>query len=252
MSMKVTFGPKGTLHAFDLPNCDAWVIENAPDFDEFLRVYEEKSALAGADFCLFSSFDDYDQACYTSGHAMGKYDLDPPYDDEQPELSCDEMFQFTLKAFRAQTLETKLQDLKGKLESYQGEAGFEFLKKINTNPTICIDKKMVMQIVPVQKAEDALAAFPNGYFTDDLTPFENHALAKHLREKHDYKLIAIGAQFMCYYRREPATKIVATDTLRSILPLFNSMVDAWPADQVVDTLLGKQHLVLPYVPYQGP
>jgi hypothetical protein len=248
--MKVTFAPKDTLHAFDTPNCDAWVIENAPDFDAFVAVYEEKSALAGPDFCLFSSFDDYDQACYTSGHAMEKYQLDPLYEDDPPEPSCDAKFQAIFKKFKSLTEQSNFCDLAGKLIGYNDLKAIAFLTKINKDPSLCFDTEMVMQIVPVGNPEDAMAAFPNGYFTDDLTPFENHTLAKHLREKHGYSLIAIGAQYMCFYRREPATKIIATETVTSVATLFEAKVGEQLAEKLGAALIGQQHLILPFGPYQ--
>jgi hypothetical protein len=249
--MKVSFAQKGTLKAFTTPNCDAWVIEDATDFNAFLKFFEEQSAQVGTDFCLLSSFDNYEQACYTSGHAMNAYELDPPYEDEEPDLTCDEKFDVTLEAFLSQTQEIVFDELSGKLEGYNCARGTGFLAAINSDPSRCLDRKMVMQIVPVQKAEDSLAAFPNGYFTDDLSPFDIHALAKRLRDMHDYKLIAIGAQFMCYYRQDAATEVGATQLLRDIASLFDGVVGEWLASTLVQTLRGKHHLILPYTPFDG-
>ena len=42
----------------------------------------------------------------------------------------------------------------------------------------------------------AIAGFPNGYFSSDLNPFENYALAKLLFEKYGYELFGIGASLI--------------------------------------------------------
>ncbi len=52
---------------------------------------------------------------------------------------------------------------------------------------------MLIQLVPVRRAADVLAAFPNGYFKPDLSPMQNHVLARTLEERHGLALFGIGA-----------------------------------------------------------
>jgi hypothetical protein len=241
MATKLTFAPKGTLSAFASANCDAWVIENVSSFDDFLELYDEKSA-AFPDHRLFSSFDWYDQACYTSGHAMGKYDLDPPDDIDLP----DAKYTATHERFMALTGKLGFNDLAGRLLWSDGDEESPSLLDINANPSQCLDDKIVMQIVPVALPEDGLSSFPNGYFTDDLTPFENHALGAHFRQEHGLKLIAIGASYMCFVRDEILSLGAARLVVADIMTLHEPTDEPELARQLTAILTGKRYLILSY------
>jgi hypothetical protein len=57
---------------------------------------------------------------------------------------------------------------------------------INSAPDAVLDRETYVQIVPVARACELVAAFPNGYFGDHLTPMELYALAMFLTGKsHD-------------------------------------------------------------------
>jgi hypothetical protein len=241
MATKVSFAPKGTLSEFDTPNCDAWVIENVDSFESFVSLYDQKSA-ASPDHHLFASFDSYDQACYTSGHAMGKYDLDRFDDSDLPEVK----YKATHDRFMGLTGKVGFGDLAGRLSWSEGDEESPSLLDINANPSQCLDARIIMQIVPVAVAEDALSAFPNGYFTDDLTPFENHALGAHFRQQHGLKLIAIGASFLCFLRDEIFTSHEASLVVADIMALHEPSDKPDLAGQLAAILTAKRHLILSY------
>jgi hypothetical protein len=242
--VKVTFAKAGTLTAFTTPLCDAWVIEGCDSFADFLAIYDQKSA-ANPDHHIFASLDDYSQACYTSGHAMGKYDLDPTDGDGGAELSSAEKFATTYTKFIAQTGKVAFADLAGRL---MGNAGDDepSLVDLNTNPDQCLDREIVMQIVPVTLPEDALAAFPNGYFSDDLTPFDNHALAAHLRNRYGYKLIAIGAAYVCFLRDEVVDEADAKAVATDIVALYSDVDEVTAVSGLAAVLSGKRYLITNY------
>jgi hypothetical protein len=241
----ITFAPAGTLKAFDTPNCDAWVIEGGTTFADFIAVYDEKSA-AHPKHHILSSFDDYGQACYTSGHAMQKYDLDPPYEEEAEPLSSAEQFAIIQAKFQAHLGKVTFADLAGSLTWCDDDDDDQLsLLTLNTQPDLCLDTETVMQIVPVSAPEDAFAAFPNGYFTSDLTPFENHTLAAHLRTHHGYKVIAIGAAYLCFLRDEAAVGSSVARLCEDLVKLYKQVPPASLA-AFAASLIGKRYLVLTY------
>lgn len=71
-------------------------------------------------------------------------------------------------------------------EALQEWAGFQ------RDPVSLLDQPVSALVVPVAHAHDALAAFPNGYFSCDLGPALNSAVARHLHEVHGYALMGVG------------------------------------------------------------
>jgi hypothetical protein len=240
----VTFAPAGTLQAFDTPNCDAWVIEGAISFDHFIAIYDEKAA-AHAGHHILSSFDDYGQACYTSGHAMQKNDLDPPYVEGGTELSSTEKFAAIYAKFMAKTGSVTFADLAGRLSCSDNHDHIS-VADLNSDPDQCLDARIVMQIVPVTVPEDSLAAFPNGYFVDDLQLFENYVLAKHMRLHHACKLIAIGASHLCFLRSEPFDVDSAIAAAIEITTLYQTSDPANYSSELALSMLGTRYLILTY------
>lgn len=243
MASEVTFAPKGSLKAFDTPDCDAWVVRDVASFEDFIAIYYEKAAAVPQGHHLFSSFDWYGQACYTSGHARSKYDLDPDFEIEE----SDARFAASHQLFMAKTGKIDFADLTQRLLSPDGDEESRSLEDLNTKPDKWLDAYIVMQIVPVAVAEDALSVFPNGYFVDDLTPFEVHALAAHFRVQHAYRLIAIGASYVCFLRDVALTEHEARAVARDIKTLFKSPAGDQTGEKLIAVLIGKRHLILRYV-----
>lgn len=48
-----------------------------------------------------------------------------------------------------------------------------------------------------------ISALPNGYFNCDLDPFENYALAEHLRLHYGYRLFGMSASCIAFRRERP-------------------------------------------------
>jgi hypothetical protein len=250
----VTFAPVGTWQAFDVPNCDAWVVRGIMSFDDFIAFYD-RTAAANPNYQVLSTFDDYIQACYTSGHAMGKYDLDPPDDVEAEPQPSRKRFDIIHAKFMALTGKATFSQLAGRLtwgprqENVPSELQETSLNhlELNARPEACLDETLVLQIVPVGVPEDALSAFPSGYFVVDLTPFENHALAAHLRHEHGYKLVAIGASYMCFLRDQAADARTANAVATDVATLFRGTNQQQVEADLENVLLGKRHLILCYV-----
>jgi hypothetical protein len=241
MGSSVTFAPKGTVSAFTAPQVDAWIVRDVACFNDFLAIYDEKSA-AALDHHVLSSLDNYDQADYTSGHAMGKYDLDPENEGASPDVK----FADTYRRFMQHVGTASFEALAGRL-TWQDKDEAANLIALNTDPNQCLDALIVMQIVPVKLPEDALSAFPNGYFTDDLTPFENYALAAYLRTTYDYKLIAIGASYLCFLRANVLDGADLDALSTDIGRLYADGDGALSVKDLAQALMGKRYLILSYV-----
>jgi hypothetical protein len=243
MATRITFAPAGTLRAFDVPSCDAWVVRDVATFGDFIAIYDGKAAAAPASHHVFSSFDFYDQACYSSGHARGKYELDPDDSIKGTEAK----FAASHELFMAQAGHVHFEGLAQRLLWRDDDEESPRLEDLNFYPEHCLDAYMVMQIVPVANAEDALSAFPNGYFSDDLTPFEIHALAGHFRAQYGYRLIAIGAACLCFLRDAALTSIEAMAVARDIFVLHEPPQDGQTAAGLAAILTGKRYFILVYV-----
>ena len=68
------------------------------------------------------------------------------------------------------------------------------------DPVSLLDQPLLALIVPAAHPHEALAAFPNGYFSCDLGPVLNFAVARHLAEVHGYELIGVGAAYLGFLR----------------------------------------------------
>lgn len=197
---------------------------------------------------ILSSFDDYHQACYTSGHATGNDELDySPPDEEEVDydstLYYQAAFEHRLKALRASDF-SDLSTLMGRIELSQED--IEILIKVNADPLQVCDLPLKLDQVPVLKSFELLAYFPNGYFSCDLNTFENKILSDHLTQNFDYQLIAIGASFLGFAQKEPLNSIQAEKLLEQLSALYG--VRDKESLQPLGHLCEKQnYLFLPYV-----
>lgn len=64
---------------------------------------------------------------------------------------------------------------------------------LNKNPDLVLDKRHLVRCLPTDEGADLLAHIPNGYFEGDWNPFECHAVARRLSERHGYEMFGIGA-----------------------------------------------------------
>jgi hypothetical protein len=75
-----------------------------------------------------------------------------------------------------------------------------------------------------------MAAQPNGYFADDLTPAEHYALAERLRSRFGYGILRLGSYLVAYVRPEPMTRVAERGA------------EMEPAPRPVTDLLPPSHL----------
>lgn len=198
---KITPFAPGSTKTFVPLLCPGYLCEGVNSVRQLLDIMEDKSAgHTGA--LMLATLDDTGQAFYTSGHTIDANELDPIPDDEDidefplPDLATrrDRL----LQAARAVTLD----QLHNRLW-WGGEARPSFLA-LQDNPDSILDRKETyIQAVPVARAWEMLAAFPNGYFHGDFSPMENLVLARHLEETFGYALFGIGASYLGFRRLSP-------------------------------------------------
>lgn len=102
------------------------------------------------------------------------------------------------------------------------EQEISLLKKIHQSPIKYLDKNIAVKIIQVEKSYEAFIGFPNGYFSSDLNPFENYALAKRLSEKYEYELFGIGASLLGFIRKNPIEKNQSQELVSDLIQLYNS------------------------------
>jgi len=116
-------------------------------------------------------------------------------------------------------------------------------------PLALLDQPLSAQVVPVAEACEALAAFPNGYFSCDLGPVHNFAVARHLAQNHGYQLIGVGAAYLGFLRSAPADPDTAGAVAADFCALYNVPDEGRQAlaTTVAQAVLGRAYLWLRYV-----
>jgi hypothetical protein len=114
----------------------------------------------------------------------------------------------------------------------------ERLIDVNTNPYSWIDESIIAKIVPVQKSYEAICAFPNGYFSCDLNPFENYVLAKRLHEKYGYMLFGVGASLLGFIKNEKLQEKEYKDLITDLSQLYSQ-----PEVDIEKIIINKSNLL---------
>lgn len=240
--------------------CDEYRVSEIADGNDLLAAYRQiRSAHPGCK-PLFS-LDDFSQACYTSGHACHYFDLDDTTGvaaDSLPaelfeeggyvgEFSTQAEFPIRVRNF------AKLASAATFADACQhgltlDQEGFDEWLACQEDVVSLLDQPLSALVVPAERASDALAAFPNGYFTSDLGPGLNAAVARHFSQAHGYELMGVGASYLGFLREtppdEPAAQAIATD----FCALYNVSDDARGAFMIAvqQAIVNRQWLWLRY------
>lgn len=248
----------GAAGSFDPHVCDGYHCTHITDFRTLIALVRAKAA-AHPDRAVFATLDDYGQACYTSGHARGAHeldvdeslDLDAFYDREHaPGSPASIAHHETLFTVMRRNLLAKAEgitfaDLAGKLDlNHLDSPGFLAL---NAAPDAALDDRgeHYLLLAPVDDPAEAISAFPNGYFHDDLSPMDILVLARRLRS-YGYRLFGIGASYVGFLRDQPITDEDANLLARDILSLHTHREPPVQIDAVVRTLKAHEWLLLFY------
>ena len=176
--------------------CNGFLITEIETFDQLINAYDEYSRKFPGDSILVS-LDNLGQAQYTSMHSTMFHDLD---DIEGHDLSSIDPNAFeegehvgylsTISEFfiRENNFKSNLKDVTFLDACSRGleldDVELSLMEEIHASPKLVLDERVVMLVVPVREPSLALCACPNGYFSSDLNPFENYALAAYLNERY--------------------------------------------------------------------
>jgi hypothetical protein len=241
--------------------CDEYLGTEIKSLNEIFETLTElKSKFL--DHTVLVTLDDLGQAQYTSMHGIMSHDLDETegYDlsnvdpvafEDGEHIGClttkSEFFirrdNFLSKATSINFSEVCCDRLT--IDDHE----IEVIKKIHATPVEYIDSEILLKVVPVQTFSLAISAFPNGYFTCDLNPFENYALAKHLEQNYGYELFGIGASLIGFKRNNLLDSSLANKLARDIAKLYNRENDKSVIEHFLKLTQNYDYLFLKYVEY---
>lgn len=239
--------------------CDSYFIENIESFQELMEVYNLYKQ-NNPEKTIIVTLDDLGQAEYTSVHSTMSNDLDTieGHDLSGVDKECFENGEhlgylstpsefFILKEnFLKQVIDVNFLTACDKGLTID-EDELAILEKINQSPFEFLDKKIILKIVPVKNAYEGVCGFPNGYFSSDLDPFENYALAKHLFEKYGLALFGIGASFLGF----TMNRTLDIQEVQELGIDLSNLYDATPElfVKLLEITQEKGYLFLKYVEY---
>lgn len=250
----VTPFKQGEPTTFTTMRCDGYRVDGAATMGALIDVMAELRAKHPGTQ-LLATLDDLDQAFYTSGHTIDKHRLDDAdgYDLSRVDRSAFENGEhqgyLTTKSeffirhgnfLKGATV--RFEDLSGRLFWQPTGDDLDFFA-VNANPDAILDKTIYVQLVPVDRACEALCAFPNGYFVDDLMPAENFAVARHFEERYGYRLFGIGASYIGFLKGRDLTIPEMRAFADDILSLHSDAGDPSLAGRVA-TVIGVQPFLL--------
>lgn len=252
---------EGKPRTFNTLLCDGVTARNLPSFEALLSLHAELQR-EHPDCRVLASLDNLAQAAYTSGHTTDASELDEieghdlsglpeaVFEDgeHQGHLSTPEEFPIRLANLLRQAEGIGLEDVAGALD-WETPGDANDLVTINRDPDaalrIAAEKEVIFQFVPVTRVADALAAFPNGYFTSDLDPMQNHALARHLEAEYGLALFGVGSRFLGFRRLEPLAEDAARAVADELAPLYAG-TPATGANALARVIAGRDWLLLRY------
>jgi len=238
---------------------DSFLVTEIKSFKELMDLYDEFSEKY-KDSSLLITLDDLGQAQYTSIHATMFHDLDDieghnltlvdqsAFEDGEHKgyLSTKSEFFIREENFRAKAEKTDFLKACSRGLSIDDDE-LLVLEKINESPCDFLDNEVLIKIVPVKESSLALSAFPNSYFSSDLNPFENYALATHLSEKFGYEIFGIGASLIGFRRKENINKETARILSADLAKLYNRSQEDPIIERFSTIAFKNKHLFLKYV-----
>lgn len=238
---------------------DSFFIENLNSFDKLMEVYQTYKQ-NNSDKTIILTLDDLGQAEYTCTHSIMSNYLDETegYDLSGLDKTCFEDgehlgYLSTPAEFfiRKENFFKQIEDIDFKSvcdkELTIDEDEILILEKINQSPFEYLDEQIILKIVPVEKSYEGICGFPNGYFSSDLNPFENYALARYLFEKYGFELFGIGASFLGFIRNEKLKENEVKELIVDLSKLYNTTESAF--DKFAEVIKDKNYLFLKYIEY---
>ena len=240
--------------------CDGFVVQNADRLADLVAKMRQIEA-EHPGYRALVTLDNLNQACYTSGHGTMMHELDDcdghdlsgldPAAFEAGEhlgyLSTPSEFPIRLANLLARAEGMAFADACDLL-FWDGDPASDPVS-INRQPDKTLNLKderlVVLQLVPVSRSADLIAALPNGYFMSDLNPMQNHALALHMSEQYGLELFGIGSRFLGFWAGAALEEARAEQLAADLLRLY-SEAPADAGEQLAAVLAGRNCVLLRY------
>ncbi|MCQ2999870.1 DUF4253 domain-containing protein [Pseudomonas syringae] len=259
--MDLEFRGNGMRDNPSLGTCDEYGVDGVTSFDDLAEARRKIEELHPGFKPLFS-LDDLHQARYTSGHVRNNLGMDdaseqdiaglPPECFENGEYigypTTKAEFAICLRNFTKLVAATSFEDACAHGLTLDEPALQEWIC-YQDNPVSLLEQPLSALLVPVQQSFYALAAFPNGYFTSDLDPAKNFAVARHFSEAYGYELMGVGASYIGFIRAEPPDTALANILAKDFCMLYNTSEEDLKArtSAVAQAVCGRKYLWLRYV-----
>lgn len=215
--------------------CPTFHVTEVQDMADLLTAWRDFKAKNSA-HSLLLTLDDFGQACYTSMHSIGYHNLDDTEGHDLSHLpaSCFENGEhvgyFTTPEelpimaanFEKGVAGVTMEDVAARGVSLFGEEtdADEVFADSCENLLPAMELPRWVFQVPWPHGYQTLFAFPNGYFSSDLNPFENYVLAKHLEEQYGYALIGIGASRLAFVKTRPMDEPATTALIATLQKIY--------------------------------
>jgi hypothetical protein len=259
--IKLTPFSESKPQTFNKLLCDGITAQYLTRYDELLVLHTQLQH-ENPECRVLASLDDLAQACYTSGHGTDVYGLDSVEGHDLTGLSAEVFEEGTHQGYLSTPAEFKIRlanlqrqastvdfaQVSGVLD-WETSSEAHDLIALNRNPDealqIELENQVIFQFVPVARAADALAAFPNGYFTADLNPMQNYVLACHLEAAHGLTLFGVGARFLGFRMAKALDQIKAHALATELAGFYRGSTMA-QTKEFSHLLVGKDWLLLRY------
>lgn len=248
-----------TPHCFFEILCDGYTVSQITSFEHWVSLLRTIQK-ANTERFVLASLDDFTQASYTCGHGIDSYELDEieGYDLSGVDASAFENGEHNGMLSTASEFFIRHENLLKFGQRTNIEDAFDKLRwwnefcdpaAANRDPDaelrLVKERDLLIQLVPVPKASDALAAFPNGYFTDDMNPGENFLIARMLEEQFGLRLFAVGATYLAFWRDEVIDPTTA-DSISEHLVRFYKGAPPGGNEAFAASIAGKDTLLFRY------
>ena len=230
-----------------------WWLSDWAAVDDILK-FRDRQCQAQPGRRVLCVLDDQAQAHYTSGHAIGKHNLDLPY---EAQLTAEELERFESDAILtperwANTVTTRLMKLasEASLDATAGRlipinSADVGLLDIYRHPDRAFTTPLKCYAIHADNPSLSIAALPNGYFTDDLTPVENYLLAEQMRTRFGYEILGLGSFLAAFVRPEPLSEAGVSKVISSVRDMYMGMTDELAAEWAA-TAANRRWFLLSY------
>ncbi|APE35813.1 hypothetical protein BOX37_19760 [Nocardia mangyaensis] len=201
-------------------------LDEVTGFADLVEAFAAARA-AHPDARIVCTLDDLDQCVYTSMHAALRLDDDANWDDG-PYDYHDPAAVHRVENARVARIAALLDDPARQVDwanladtRAATEDDLTALVAANREPDHALDDVVLIQRVPVDRDDFAVAGIPNGYFADDWDIFANHAVIRRMAG-HGYQHVAVGASLLGFVRSTPPSVEQAAAVVTDLIHLYGT------------------------------